>query len=163
MAMPLRDNWIAVLAVVTVLAFGEARALTIHRSFGSRSVGFGGGVGYDIPVDAKVAAALDEAREKEAARPKVYVGRVTRVLSGNELLVVTGGGTCIPVKLNGIVVPDVNQPNGKSAVVFLKRLVQGRQVRVEYSKRDNRGYVLGAVTLDKSDVGQMMVEKGLAK
>jgi len=152
-----------VLAVATVFALGDSQALTIHRSFGSRSVGVGGGIGCDVPVDAKVAAALDESREREAARPKVYVGRVTRVLSGDEFVVVTGGGTLVPVKLDEIVVPEFRQPEGRVAADFLKTLVHGRQVRVEYSKRDARGYVLGTVTFNKTDVGQAMVEKGMAK
>jgi len=154
---------LTIFLVLAALVLGDARALTIHRSFGSRHVGFGGGIGCDVPVDAKAAAALDGAREKEAARAKVYVGRVTRVLSGDEIVVVTGGGSSVPVKLGGIVVPDVSQPNGKSAAAFLKKLVHGRQVRVEYSNRDDRGRVLGAVTLNKKDVNQMMVENGMAK
>jgi len=152
-----------VLAVVAVLVLVDVLALTIHRSFGSRSVGFGGGIGCDVPVDAKVAAALDEARAKEAARAKVYVGRVTRVLSGCELVVVTDGGTRVPVKLDGIVPPEYSQSEGRAATDILRKMVQGRQVRVEYRQLDDQGFVLGIVTLNKTNVNQKMVETGMAR
>jgi len=152
-----------ILTVALVLGLHDGSALTIHRSFRPREAGVSGFAGVSVPVDAKVAAAIDEARAKEAERPKVYVGRVTRVLSGDELFMVTGGGTLVLVRLDGIAAPDVSLTEGRESTEFLRKLVQGRQVRVEYRKRDDRGYVLGVVTVNKADVNQKMVAAGMAR
>ena len=64
---------IIALVIVALIALQSA-AVTIHRSFRTREVGFGGGVSASVPVDAKVAAALDEAEEKDAAKTKVIIG-----------------------------------------------------------------------------------------
>ena len=49
----------------------QSAAGVIHHSFRTREAGFGFGTGeatVAYPVDSKVAAALDEAEEKDAAR-----------------------------------------------------------------------------------------------
>ena len=55
---------------VALAAVLPSSAITVHRSFRSRDVGFGGGAGASVPVDSRVAAALDEAARKEAERAK---------------------------------------------------------------------------------------------
>ena len=57
-----------VLVLAYMLIVLQSAAITIHRSFRSREVGFGGGVSASVPVDAKVAQALDAAAEKDAAK-----------------------------------------------------------------------------------------------
>ena len=60
--------------VVAVAMTFSASAATIHRSFKSRDVGFGGGASVSVPVETKIAQALDAVAEKEAARTKVQKG-----------------------------------------------------------------------------------------
>ena len=124
-------------------------ALTIHRSFRSREVGFGGGRSVSVPLDARIAAALDEADRVEAERTKVVIGRCTRVLSGNMIRVVTDGNMLFAVRLDRIAAPEPDQPHGKESSDALAKLIRGRNVRVEWVKRDGLGRLLGIVYLPK--------------
>jgi len=155
-------SWRSVLSFMAVLVLQEGPALTIHRSFRSREVGFGGGIGAVVPVESRVSDAIDEGRAKSAERTRVYVGRVTSVSAGDVLCIVTSGGTRVEVLLDLIDAPETDQPYGKESTEYLKKLVHGREVRVEYKKCDCRGRVLGRVTLKKQDVNLKMVAAGMA-
>ena len=75
------------IATLTVLS---ASAVTIHRSFRTREAGVGFGTGtasVAYPVDARVDKAIDEARQKEAAKTKVIIGRCTKVSDGDTITV----------------------------------------------------------------------------
>ena len=83
-------------AIDFAVAFGlgllvavQAAAVTLHRSFRTQEVGIGGGASVLVPVEARVAKAIDEAQEKEAKRPKVAIGKVTKVCSGDLIHVLT--------------------------------------------------------------------------
>ena len=150
-----------VAAVVVAMTF-SASAATIHRSFRSRDVGFGGGVSVSVPVDAKVAQALDEAAEKDAAKTKVIIGKCTRVSDGDTIHVVTDGNVKFKVRLDRIDAPEKDQPYGKESTAYLSSLIRGKTVRVEWQKKDRYGRVLGIVFLDKTDINLKMVETGNA-
>lgn len=143
------------LAAITCVCMANALplpALTIHRSFRSREVGFGGGRSVSVPLDSRIAAALDEADRAETERTKVVIGRCTRVLSGNMIRVVTDGNMLFAVRLDRIVAPEPDQPYGKEASDALSKLIRGRNVRVEWMKRDSLGRLLGIVYLPR--IGQ---------
>jgi len=55
-----RGNAPTMFAVACLFIASTVGAATIHRSFSSREVGFGGGAGVSVPIDSRVAAALDE-------------------------------------------------------------------------------------------------------
>jgi len=125
-----RGNAPTMFAVACLFIASTVGAATIYRSFSSREVGFGGGAGVSVPVDSRVAAALDEGAEREAARTKVYVGKVTRVSDGDTLwILTTGGNTKVRVRLDRIDAPESDQPFGKESAAYLKKLVGGREVR----------------------------------
>ena len=84
-------------------------ALTIHRSFRAREVGFGAR-SVSVPLDSRVADALDESDRMEAERTKVVIGRCTRVLSGDTIRVVTDGNVLFAVRLDRIVAPAFRLP-----------------------------------------------------
>ena len=148
------------IALAVLLAAARGEALTIHRSFRSRDVGFGGGIGASVPVDARVDKAIDEGLAKEAERPKALVGRVTRVVDGRTLRLVTDGGTLVPVRLEGVEVPT-DAPRAQAMAAALRKLVQGRQVRVGFRVQDDDGFVLGQVTCGKRNVNEVLA-KGTA-
>ena len=55
-----------VLVLAYMLIVLQSAAISIHRSFRTREVGFGGGVSASVPVDSKVSAyAAAEAAAKE--------------------------------------------------------------------------------------------------
>ena len=154
-----------VLALAYMLIVLQSAAVTIHRSFRTREAGFGFGTGkatVAYPVDSRVAAALDEAEEKNAAKTKVIIGKCTRVSDGDTIHVVTDGNVKFKVRLDRIDAPEKDQPYGKESTAYLTKLIKGRTVRVEWQKKDKYGRVLGIVYLDKTDINLKMVETGSA-
>ena len=152
-------------AVVAVGLAVSASAVTIHRSFRTREagVGFGTGTaGVVYPVDTKIDKAIDEARQNEAEKTKVIIGRCTKVSDGDTIHVVTDGNVKFKVRLDRIDAPEKDQPYGKESTAYLTSLIRGKTVRVEWVKKDQYGRVLGVVFLDKTDVNLKMVETGNA-
>ena len=152
------------IATLTVLS---ASAVTIHRSFRTREAGFGfgtGTAGVAYPVDARIDKAIDEARQKEAAK--------TKVIDGDTIHVVTGGNVRFKVRLERIDAPESDQPYGKEATDYLAKLIKGRTVRVEWVKKDRYGRILGIVYYDqpgnpnskpnRQDINLTMVSTGNA-
>ena len=142
-------RWIV--AAVSLIALQSA-AVTIHRSFRTREAGFGFGSGtatVAYPVDAKIDKAIDEARQKEAEKTKVIIGRCTKVSDGDTIHVVTDGNVKFKVRLDRIDAPEKDQPYGKESAAYLSSLIRGKTVRVEWQKKDQYGRVLGIVYLDK--------------
>ena len=66
--------------------------VTIHRSFRTREVGIGGGAGVVVPVERKVAEALDRQAREDAEKRLKIVGRVTKVENFNTVYVTPNGG-----------------------------------------------------------------------
>ena len=131
--------------LVAALTAVSASAVTIHRSFRTREVGFGGGASVSVPVDSRVAAALDDATEKDAAKVKVIIGKCTKVSDGDTIHVVTDGNVKFKVRLDRIDAPEKDQPYGKESTAYLTKLIKGRTVRVEWQKKDQYGRILGIV------------------
>ena len=134
-----------ILVLAYVLVVLQSAAITIHRSFRSREVGFGGGVSASVPVDSKVAQVLDAAAEKDAAKTKVIIGKCTRVSDGDTIHVVTDGNAKFKVRLDRIDAPEKDQPYGKESTACLTKLIKARTVRVEWQKKDQYGRILGIV------------------
>ena len=160
------------IATLTVLS---APAVTIHRSFRTREAGVGFGTGtasVAYPVDARIDKAIDEARQKEAEKTKVIIGKCTRVIDGDTIHVVTGGNVRFKVRLERIDAPESDQPYGKEATDYLAKLIKGRTVRVEWVKKDRYGRILGIVYYDqpgnpnskpnRQDINLTMVSTGNA-
>ena len=150
---------------IAALTVFSASAVTIHRSFRTREagVGFGTGTaGVAYPVDAKIDKAIDEARQKEAEKTKVIIGRCTMVSDGDMIHVVTDGNEKFKVRLDRIDAPEKDQPYGKESTAYLTSLIRGKTVRVEWQKKDQYGRVLGIIYLDKTDINLKMVETGNA-
>lgn len=149
-----------VLALLAVSLVGvRSDALTIHRSFRTREVGSAAGIGIGVPVDARVAKALDEGRAKEASREKVMFGRVTRVIDGRSFRFLTEGGSVALVRLEGVEVPADDVERRRSMESALKKLVWGRLLRVAYRTTDEDGLVLAQVTCGKQSINARLIEK----
>ena len=150
---------------IAALTVFSASAVTIHRSFRTREAGVGFGTGtasVAYPVDAKIDKAIGEARQKEAEKTKVIIGKVTKVSDGDTIHVVTDGNVKFKVRLDRIDAPESDQPYGKESTAYLSSLICGKTVRVEWVKKDQYGRVLGIVYLDKTDINLKMVETGNA-
>tara|TARA_B110000503_G_scaffold37745_2_gene61731 strand:+ start:30236 stop:30772 length:537 start_codon:yes stop_codon:yes gene_type:complete len=78
-------------------------------------------------------------------------GRVVAVTDGDTIKVLDETNTEHKVRLTGIDAPERGQPFGTASTQNLNRMVGGKQVRVESSKSDRYGRILGKVWVQPSD------------
>lgn len=126
-------------------------AYTLHRSFRTREIGYGG-VGVAVPVDSRISKAIDASNAKEAMRTRVMIGRVTRTIGGDSFCMVTGGGSKVNVRMQGLSVTD----DAAVAAVHLKKMIQGRQVRIEFQSADEDGFLRAKVFMGKIEINQRL-------
>jgi endonuclease YncB( thermonuclease family) len=78
-------------------------------------------------------------------------GRVVAVTDGDAIKVLDDANAEHKVRLTGIDAPERGQPFGTSSRDNLAKMVAGKQVRVESSKSDQYGRVLGKVWVQPAD------------
>lgn len=89
-------------------------------------------------------------------------GRVVRVVDGDTLYILDASKKQHKIRLTGIDAPERKQAFGKKSKEYLSDLVAGRQVVIDYSKRDRYKRILGKVLLDNQDMNLEIVKAGLA-
>jgi len=97
-----------------------------------------------------------------AALAEVLVGRVVAVADGDTLTVLDASRRQRKVRLAGIDAPEKKQPFGNVSRQSLGQLTQGKQVLVEWHKRDRYGRLVGKVYVDNLDVNLEQIRRGLA-
>lgn len=88
-------------------------------------------------------------------------GVVKEVIDGDTFILKTEKGD-VRVGLAGIDAPELKQAYGQKAKTYLRRKIQGQQVQVILSAKDNKGRYLGAVWYRQDSVNEMMVADGQA-
>ena len=96
-----------------------------------------------------------------AADLETLSGKVTRIVDG-DTVVLEAQATRHRIRLAGIDAPERNQPWGEAATRELRRQVAGREVIVEWSKRDRWKRLIGVIWLDGEDINLHLVDRGLA-
>lgn len=92
-----------------------------------------------------------------------FEGRVTRVKDGDSLLVRrTDVKRTSEIRLAGIDAPELAQPWGIQSRTALRRLVQGRDVRVDVFDRDRYGRLVARLWVDDRYVNAAMTHSGNA-
>ncbi len=89
-------------------------------------------------------------------------GKVGRVVGGDTLYVLDANHEQHKIRLAGIDAPERKQACGLASRKHLLSIVAGKQVRVEYQKRDRYGRIVGKVLLDGIDVCLEQVKAGFA-
>lgn len=89
-------------------------------------------------------------------------GRVVGVVDGDTVDVLVAEHDSYRIRLAGIDAPERAQPFGKVAKQAMSDLVMGRDVRVEYEKRDRYGRIVGVVMVGRTDAGLGLIQQGLA-
>lgn len=89
-------------------------------------------------------------------------GRVIDVASGDNLTIVDATNTEYKVRLSGIDAPEKQQPFGLESRKSLSELVYGKEVTVNWIKRDYHKRVVGKVLLKKTDINLEQVKRGMA-
>jgi endonuclease YncB( thermonuclease family) len=102
------------------------------------------------------------------ATPRTVEGTVTRVSDGDTLILVTGEGTKLKVRLYGIDAPEIRhervpgQPYGREARDALTELTLDRKVTLEIVDIDTHKRMVGIVRISGVDINREMVRSGLA-
>jgi micrococcal nuclease len=101
---------------------------------------------------------------------RVEEGIVERVADGDTVTVITSNQTKLRIRMLGIDAPETpkgtkfpGQPYGPEAETYLKRLVEGKRVRVEIYGVDRYKRLLSTVFIDGKDINLAMIDVGLAE
>ena len=78
-------------------------------------------------------------------------GKVVAVTDGDTIKVLDSNRAQHKVRLSGIDAPEKGQPFGNASRKYLASLVVGKDVRIETSKKDRYGRVLGKVWVQPQD------------
>lgn len=89
-------------------------------------------------------------------------GRIVRVSDGDTVTVLDAANTQHKIRLLDIDAPESSQAFGQKSRDLLASFIAGKDVRVEFSEKDQYGRVLGTIFLDDLDVNLKMVEEGMA-
>ncbi len=89
-------------------------------------------------------------------------GKVVKITDGDTLYVLDANYKEHKIRLAGIDAPERRQAYGLASRKHLLSIVAGKQVRVEYQKRDRYGRIVGKVLLDGIDVCLEQVKAGFA-
>lgn len=92
----------------------------------------------------------------------VISGRVVGVIDGDTIDILTVDREQIRIRLAGIDAPEKAQPFGNRAKQKMSDLVFDKTARVEFSKRDRYGRVIGKVLVDGRDASLGLIDSGLA-
>jgi endonuclease YncB( thermonuclease family) len=80
-----------------------------------------------------------------------FTGRVVAVTDGDTIKVLDASDTEYKVRLTGIDAPERGQPFGTASRDHLASMLAGKEVRVESTKNDRYGRVLGKVWVQPAD------------
>jgi len=89
-------------------------------------------------------------------------GRVVAVSDGDTIKVLDSERRQHTIRLSGIDAPEKAQPFGQRSKESLSRMVYGKDVAVEWNKRDKYGRIVGKVLIDGTDANLEQIEAGMA-
>lgn len=93
-----------------------------------------------------------------AVAQATLTGAVTHVRNGDTIEIAD-----IPIRLNGIAAPELEDPQGPAARDFMKNLVAGKIVSCELDGERSYDRVIGVCYLDGQDIGALIINAGLAR
>ena len=153
------------ITIVAAMVAAGAAGKTIHRSFRG---GFPSAVSEARQNSAEVGASIGETRISPRTKVvafKKIVGKVTRVSDGDTVWVTDAAGRH-KIRLVKIDAPESDQPFGKESTQFLKDLIYGKEVEVQWAEKDQYGRILGIIYLKHEsgmvEVNLTMVKNGCA-
>ena len=91
-----------------------------------------------------------------------FSGRVVRIEDGDTISVLDDANRNYKIRLQGIDAPEGGQAFGDRSRQNLADEVFGKQVSVEWSKRDQYGRIVGKVLVDGRDVCLEQIRAGMA-
>ena len=100
--------------------------------------------------------------ESHSSPLATFSGRVVRIEDGDTISVLDDANRNYKIRLQGIDAPEGGQAFGDRSRQSLADEVFGKQVRIEWSKRDQYGRIVGKVLVDGRDVCLEQIRAGLA-
>jgi len=92
-----------------------------------------------------------------AAEPTTLTGIVTHVRDGDTIEVGK-----IPIRLNVVSAPELDEPLGQQSKKFMRGLVDGKSLRCELSGKKTYDRLVGTCYLGGQDIGVAVIAAGLA-
>lgn len=89
-------------------------------------------------------------------------GKVVSVADGDTVTVLDSQKTQYKIRLQGIDAPERAQAFGNKSKQSLHEMVHGKQVTVDYQKKDKYGRVVGKILLNNTDVCLEQLKRGMA-
>ncbi len=106
---------------------------------------------------ALIALVASNAPTIASANPTLLTGNVTKVRDGDTIEVGK-----IPIRLNGVSAPELQEPLGPKSRLFMVELVYGKSVRCELNGDKSYDRFVGTCYLSDRDIGAAVVAAGLA-
>ena len=91
------------------------------------------------------------------AEPTFLEGTVTKVRDGDTIEVGN-----IPIRLNGVSAPEMNEPLGSQSKAFMVDAVMGKRVRCELNGEKTHDRWVGICYHEGNDIGAAVINAGLA-
>lgn len=89
-------------------------------------------------------------------------GRVVSLSDGDTITILDNTNTQHKIRLAGIDAPEKKQAFGIASKRSLSDLVYGKQVNIEWSKRDRYGRTVGKVIINGIDANLEQINRGMA-
>lgn len=103
-----------------------------------------------------------DADSRRKSPPANFTGRVVAVEDGDTIVVADDGNGTYKIRLQGIDAPEGVQPFGDRSGQSLSEMVFGKQVEIEWSKRDRYRRLVGKVLREGNDVSLQQIKVGMA-
>ena len=98
-----------------------------------------------------------------------FNSQVVNIVDGDTLDVVNLDGQKLRIRLLGIDTPELKQRFGYESFLYLKKMLNGKSVKIISKPKDNKPYtlgyykrIIGKVILNGRDINLEMIEKGMA-
>ena len=88
--------------------------------------------------------------------------KVVKITDGDTVHVLDQSKTKHKIRLGGIDAPEKKQAFGQKSKQNLSGLIAGKDVEVEYSKRDRYGRIIGKLIKDGQDINLQQIKDGYA-
>ena len=140
-----RPHWILSILILAVLCTGCTTSTAVDRAAQSRRQS----PRYDADSQRK-------------SPPANFAGRVVAVEDGDTIVVLDDANGTYKIRLQGIDAPEGGQAFGDRSGQSLSEMVSGKQVEIEWSKRDRYRRLVGKVLSDGNDVCLQQIKAGMA-
>lgn len=100
--------------------------------------------------------------ENFVAVSKNFEAKVTRVIDGDTIEVLSKNNQRDRIRLYGIDAPESKQAYGQKSRKFLSSIIAGKNVKIIYKDKDQYGRILAIVEFQGRDINKIMVQQGFA-